>query len=155
MAPRGEAALTLSNFDDETLIEQALDSLPTGAPWPRPVPRRASASAGSARSTPAGRLARARAGLAVRSEPENHPWLFVVGDYLFDSTLNGVMDSADTVVEWILEDLPELLAHPAMNGQANGAVRGEASAPLNGHAPALAPPTIIKANDETSHVPAS
>jgi hypothetical protein len=31
----------------------------------------------------------------------------VVGDYLFDSTLNGLLDSADTVVEWILEELEE------------------------------------------------
>jgi hypothetical protein len=28
----------------------------------------------------------------------------VVGDYLFDSTLNGVLDSADTVAEWLVEE---------------------------------------------------
>jgi hypothetical protein len=40
-------------------------------------------------------------------EPEQHPELFVVGDYLFDSTLNGVLDSADVAAEWILEDMLE------------------------------------------------
>ena len=38
-----------------------------------------------------------------RPSPDLHPHLFVVGDYLFDSTLNGVLDSADTVVEWVGE----------------------------------------------------
>ena len=27
--------------------------------------------------------------------------MFVVGDYLFDSTLNGVLDSADYVADWL------------------------------------------------------
>ena len=26
-----------------------------------------------------------------------------MGDYLFDATINGVLDSADTVVEWLVE----------------------------------------------------
>jgi hypothetical protein len=43
-------------------------------------------------------------------EPKEHPSLFVVGDYLFDSTLNGVLDSADVVAEWILEELDEPVA---------------------------------------------
>ena len=28
-------------------------------------------------------------------DPTGHPFVFVVGDYLYDSTLNGVLDSAD------------------------------------------------------------
>ena len=53
-------------------------------------------------------------------EPIDHPNLFVVGDYLFDSTLNGVLDSADVAVEWIVEDIQEFLLTPAVavNGQA-------------------------------------
>ena len=31
--------------------------------------------------------------------------LFVVGDYLFDSTINGVLDSADYVAEWLAEEI--------------------------------------------------
>ena len=33
-------------------------------------------------------------------EPKEHPGLFVVGDYLFDSTINGVMDSADFATDF-------------------------------------------------------
>ena len=36
-----------------------------------------------------------------------HPNLFVVGDYLFDSTLNGVLDSADHVTGWLAGWLAE------------------------------------------------
>ena len=38
-------------------------------------------------------------------EPVEHPNLFTVGDYLFDSTLNGVLDSADYVAEWLTEEI--------------------------------------------------
>jgi hypothetical protein len=31
--------------------------------------------------------------------------LFVVGDYLFDSTINGCVDSADVVAECIIEKI--------------------------------------------------
>jgi hypothetical protein len=34
----------------------------------------------------------------------------VVGDYLFDSTLNGVLDSADYVAEWLTADMEEQAA---------------------------------------------
>ncbi len=33
--------------------------------------------------------------------PREAPGLFLVGDYLFDSTLNGVLDSADHVAGWV------------------------------------------------------
>ena len=41
-----------------------------------------------------------------------HPNLFVVGDYLFDSTVNGVLDSADYVAESLTEEI-EAAFHPA------------------------------------------
>jgi hypothetical protein len=66
-----------------------------------------------------------------RPEPTQHPRLFVVGDYLFDSTLNGVLDSADLVSELITDAIlgiglptPGILftgSTPA-NGQLTGAV---------------------------------
>jgi len=38
----------------------------------------------------------------------------VVGDYLYDSTLNGVLDSAEHVAGWVAaEQMPERLAAPA------------------------------------------
>jgi hypothetical protein len=61
---------------------------------------------GSVNGLPAGYPAREPDARHV-PEPEEHGDLFVVGDYLFDSTLNGVMDSADTVAEWILEEIQE------------------------------------------------
>jgi hypothetical protein len=36
-----------------------------------------------------------------RPDPAAHPHLFVVGDYLFDSTINGVLDSATHVAGWL------------------------------------------------------
>lgn len=36
-----------------------------------------------------------------------HPNLFAVGDYLFDSTINGVLDSADFVAECLTEAIEE------------------------------------------------
>jgi hypothetical protein len=36
-----------------------------------------------------------------------HPNLFAVGDYLFDSTINGVLDSADFVAEYLTEAVEE------------------------------------------------
>jgi len=37
----------------------------------------------------------------------SEPALFVVGDYLFDSTLNGVLDSAEYVAGWVASELAE------------------------------------------------
>ena len=50
----------------------------------------------------------------------HHPDLFVVGDYLFDSTINGVLDSADVVAEWILEEIEDSPSSPRANGLTNG-----------------------------------
>jgi hypothetical protein len=51
-----------------------------------------------------------------RPEPVGHPGLFVVGDYLFDSTLNGVLDSAELVVDKITEDIDaRLVPAPAVS----------------------------------------
>ena len=38
-------------------------------------------------------------------DPEENPRLLVVGDYLFDSTLNGVLDSATVAAELIQGEL--------------------------------------------------
>ena len=46
-------------------------------------------------------------GLDARHMPEpiEHPNLRVVGDYLFDSTLNGVLDSADFAAVWLAAEM--------------------------------------------------
>jgi len=38
-------------------------------------------------------------------EPKEHPGLLAIGDYLFDSTINGVLDSADIATDLALRFL--------------------------------------------------
>jgi len=102
----GESALTMSNFDDAALIDEVIDSLPAclGHGRGMKLEGRVHRWVGSVNGLPAGFPMREPDARHV-PEPEEHPDLFVVGDYLFDSTLNGVMDSADTVAEWIVEEM--------------------------------------------------
>ncbi|GIW80677.1 MAG: hypothetical protein KatS3mg105_2484 [Gemmatales bacterium] len=102
----GKPALELSRRSDEDLIESMLSSLPSflkhGARfylegrvhrWPFAVnglPGGAPALDLDTRHVP---------------EPKEHPNLLVVGDYLFDSTLNGVLDSADFATDWLVAEL--------------------------------------------------
>lgn len=98
----GEAALESCDRSDDELVARALDSLPASFGdarnafregrvhrWPGAV----SALPGGERPAPVDRR--------HRPEPVDHPDLFVVGDYLFDSTLNGVLDSATHVAGWV------------------------------------------------------
>ncbi len=101
----GEAALRLGNLDDATLIAQVVSSLPAHfkPSAAKILEARVQRWAGSVNGLPAGYPAR-DPDSRHQPEPINHPDLFVIGDYLFDSTINGVLDSADTVVEWIIEE---------------------------------------------------
>jgi len=102
----GSAALDLCERGDAELVELALDSLPAilgdGRSaflegrvhrWPRAV----SGLPGGDPPLPLDRR--------HRPEPRDHPGLFLVGDYLFDSTLNGVLDSASYVAGWVAANL--------------------------------------------------
>ncbi len=104
----GEAALTMSNFEDAALIERVLDSLPAclrdGSKCF--LEGRVHRWVGTVNGLPGGRPAREPDSRHL-PEPEQHDRLFVVGDYLFDSTINGVLDSADVVAEWIIEEIGE------------------------------------------------
>jgi protoporphyrinogen oxidase/SAM-dependent methyltransferase len=105
----GSDALAFANLSDRELIEAALKSLP--------------ASLGDARAHfMEGKIHRwlssvnaLPGGLPVRDvmtnhrpEPKQHPGLVVVGDYLFDSTLNGLLDSSDAATDIILTELMRL-----------------------------------------------
>jgi protoporphyrinogen oxidase/SAM-dependent methyltransferase len=105
----GSDALAYANLSDQELIEAALKSLP--------------ASLGDARAHfIEGKIHRwlssvnaLPGGLPVRDvmtnhrpEPKQHPGLVVVGDYLFDSTLNGLLDSSDAATDIILTELMRL-----------------------------------------------
>jgi monoamine oxidase len=107
----GEAALTMSNLEEAELVDAVICSLPTqlGEGRTHLIEARVHRWAGSVNGLPAGFPAREPDARHV-PEPEDHADLFVVGDYLFDSTLNGVMDSADTVAEWIAEEMQAINA---------------------------------------------
>jgi monoamine oxidase len=112
----GDAALNLSNLPDAGLIEAALDSLPRclrhGREWF--LEGRVHRWVNTVNGLPGGFPAR-EPDSRHQPEPANHQRLFVVGDYLFDSTINGVLDSADVVAEWVLEEIAEAPARPAAN----------------------------------------
>jgi monoamine oxidase/SAM-dependent methyltransferase len=105
----GSDALAFANLSDQELIDAALKSLP--------------ASLGDARSHfMEGKIHRwlssvnaIPGGLPVRDvmtnhrpEPKEHPGIVVVGDYLFDSTLNGLLDSSDAATDIILTEMMRL-----------------------------------------------
>jgi monoamine oxidase len=108
----GEAAMTASNRTDDELIAMVLDSLPTAMQPGREIfiEGRVHRWIGAVNGLPGGDPA---LDLEARHVPElTNPNLFVVGDYLFDSTLNGVLDSADYVAESIAEKLSARAAAP-------------------------------------------
>jgi SAM-dependent methyltransferase len=43
-----------------------------------------------------------------RPEPKEHPGVVVVGDYLFDATLNGLLDSSDAATDIIVTEMMKL-----------------------------------------------
>ncbi|EJN12777.1 protoporphyrinogen oxidase [Bradyrhizobium sp. YR681] len=105
----GSDALAFANLSDQELFDAALKSLP--------------ASLGDARAHfVEGKIHRwlssvnaIPGGLPVRDvmtnhrpEPKEHPGIVVVGDYLFDSTLNGLLDSSDAATDIILTEMMRL-----------------------------------------------
>lgn len=100
----GTDALTMANFTDDELIQKALDSLPEELQKGRElfvegvVHRWLYSVSGQP------------GGLPVRDPkvrhvpaPKTHPGFYLIGDYLHDSTLNGVLDSADFVTDMMLD----------------------------------------------------
>jgi monoamine oxidase len=101
----GDAAVSAGNCTDAELMERALDSLPSWLQHGREllVEGKVHRWLGAVSGLPAG-----SSGMDMESRhiPEpGHPDLLVVGDYLFDSTLNGVLDSADYVAELLTEEI--------------------------------------------------
>ena len=107
----GDAALTMGNYDDEALVAAVLETLPRSLRDGHKYRREARVHrwAGTVNGLPGGTPSREPES-RHQPEPAQHDGLFVVGDYLFDSTINGVLDSADIVADWILEDIEESAA---------------------------------------------
>src|SRR5262249_23584644 len=102
----GQAALELSACPDDELIRRGLAEVPAPLKQARGyfVEGRVHRWVGAVNGLPGGCPARSMDTRHV-PEPRQHPNLFIVGDYLFDSTLNGVLDSADFVATWLAEDM--------------------------------------------------
>jgi monoamine oxidase len=100
----GEPAATMSNFPDDELVAAVLDSFPKclGGARGHFLEGHVHRWVGAVNGLPGGFPMQAPEA-RHRPEPVNHPGLFVVGDYLFDSTLNGVLDSAELVVDKITD----------------------------------------------------
>jgi len=99
----GDEAMIASNHTDEQLIHRAIDSLPSFLQRGRElfVEGQVHRWIGSVNGLPGGRPV---LDMEARHIPERaHPNLFAVGDYLFDSTINGVLDSAAYVAECLSE----------------------------------------------------
>jgi SAM-dependent methyltransferase len=102
----GNAALSLANMTDERIEQLCLDALPPQMQYGRPllIDRRIHRWMATVNAVPGG--------IPQRNRIDNHqpdpvrlPGLMTVGDYMFDATLNGVLDSADTATDLILSDV--------------------------------------------------
>lgn len=110
----GDAAKAMSNRTDDELIHDMLDALPAGLAAGRylALEGRVHRWIGAVNALPGGLHPRTL-DQRHRPEPNDHPTLFVVGDYLFDSTLNGVLDSAEYVARWIVSLMADRAGVPA------------------------------------------
>lgn len=102
----GSEALALSGCSDQILFEKALASLPPVFSGARDhfLEGRVHRWIGSVNGQPGGPRVRGSKRRHV-PEPRDHPGLAVVGDYLFDSTINGAFDSADIATDLVLDHL--------------------------------------------------
>jgi protoporphyrinogen oxidase len=106
----GADALAHSCADDATLVNRVLAALPgrlRGGARESLLESRVHRWVGALSGTPGGDPYRDPVA-AHRPEPEAHRRVAVVGDYLFDSTLNGVLRSADLASGLVLTSLAEL-----------------------------------------------
>ena len=97
----GAQALSSCNSDDSSLVARVLESLPDdlyAEARRRMIEAKVHRWAGALSGQPGGCPLR-DAIAAHQPEPLEHPGLAVVGDYLFDSTLNGLLRSARIVTD--------------------------------------------------------
>ncbi|WP_315831980.1 FAD-dependent oxidoreductase [Bradyrhizobium prioriisuperbiae] len=105
----GSDALAYVGLRDEQLIDVALKTLPASLGDARAhfVEGKIHRWLSSVNAIPGGLPARDVI-TNHRPEPVEHPGLVVVGDYLFDSTLNGLLDSSDAATDIILTQMMKL-----------------------------------------------
>lgn len=104
----GDAAREMCSWSDERLIAAALDSLPHFLAHGRHdiLEGRVHRWEAAVNALPGG-ITPQDLDRRHQIEPIDHPNLFFVGDYLFDSTLNGVLDSAEYVAAWLSAEMAD------------------------------------------------
>ncbi|TAH68589.1 MAG: methyltransferase domain-containing protein [Rhodopseudomonas palustris] len=114
----GSDALAYANLSDAELIEAALKSLPSSLGDAREhfMEGKIHRWLSAVNSIPGGLPVR-DVMTNHRPEPKNHPGLVIVGDYMFDSTLNGLFDSADAATDIILTEAVKLRRVRAQQGK--------------------------------------
>jgi len=105
----GSDALAFANLSDNELIDAALKSLPVSFGNAREhfLEGKIHRWLSSVNAIPGGLPAR-DVMTNHHPEPYEHPGFVVVGDYLFDSTLNGLLDSSDAATDIILTQMMKL-----------------------------------------------
>lgn len=105
----GSDALAFANLSDQELIATALKSLPPsiGDATSHLMEGKVHRWLSSVNALPGGLPVR-DVMTNHRPEPKEHPGLVVVGDYLFDSTLNGLLDSSDAATDIIVTEMMRL-----------------------------------------------
>ena len=105
----GSDALAFANLSEQELIDAALKSLPASFGDARAhfMEGKIHRWLSSVNALPGGLPAR-DVMTNHRPEPKEHPGIVVVGDYLFDSTLNGLLDSSDAATDIILTEMMRL-----------------------------------------------
>lgn len=104
----GESAKEMCGWEDHKLINAALNSLPAimSAGKNQFIEGTVHRWEAAVNGKPGGKFI-LNLDRRHQPEPEQHQKLFFVGDYLFDTTLNGVLDSAHYVATWIAAMLEE------------------------------------------------
>jgi SAM-dependent methyltransferase len=102
----GNPAMALANIDDSRIVELCLEALPPDLAEGRDllIDARVHRWMASVNAIPGGMPARSRA-VNHCPDPKGAPRVLVVGDYIFDATLNGVLDSADAATDIIVSDV--------------------------------------------------
>jgi monoamine oxidase/SAM-dependent methyltransferase len=105
----GSDALAYCNLTDEELIDAALASLPPvfGDAKKHLLEGRVHRWLSSVNAIPGGVPVRGARENHL-PEPEGHPGLFCTGDYLYDSTLNGLLDSTDIASDLAVTELTRI-----------------------------------------------
>jgi SAM-dependent methyltransferase len=119
----GSDALAYVNLTDQQLVDAALKSLPASLGNAREhfVEGKIHRWLSSVNAVPGGLPVRDVA-TNHRPEPKDHPGIVLVGDYLFDSTLNGLLDSSDAATDIVVTETMRLRHARTHAGQGTGKI---------------------------------